>query len=52
VNTAAGVSGSVEYEADLYCFNDHDGKIMHLEDQTSDKGNTIYECPECGFTGP
>ena len=47
MNTAAGTSGSVQYEADLFCFNDHDGKIMHPVDETSDKGNTIYECPEC-----
>lgn len=49
--TATGVSGVVEYDADVYCFNKDahdDGEMMHPSDETSDKGNTIYECPECG----
>jgi hypothetical protein len=48
VDTASGVSGSVEYDAELLCVNDHDPKRMHPQDETSVQGNTIYECPECG----
>lgn len=49
MNTASGVSGDVQYDLDIYCFNDeHDGQLMHPTDERSDKGNTIFECDGCG----
>ena len=51
VGTTSGVSGVVQYDADVYCFNvdaHDDGERMHPTEETSDKGNSILECPECG----
>lgn len=45
--SASGVSGSVQYDADVSCYNDHEGEQMFPTEETSDKGNTIFECPEC-----
>lgn len=49
--TASGVSGVVQYDADVYCFNEdkhEEGERMFPTEKTSDKGNTVHECPECG----
>ena len=50
MSTTMGVSGSVEYDLSVMCFNDdHDAgiRLIYAEEQ-SDKGNDILECPECG----
>lgn len=46
----AGVSGAVEYDLDISCFADeHDeSQRMFETEETSDKGNALVKCPECG----
>lgn len=46
----AGVSGDVQYDLDIMCFADEhdDGVHMYTNEEESDKGNPIVECPECG----
>lgn len=50
-STTMGVSGCVQYDADVSCYNEdaHDeGQRMIRTGETSDKGNEILECPKCG----
>ena len=46
----SGVSGVVEYDLDISCFADeHDEPQQMFEtEETSNKGNALVECPECG----
>lgn len=48
--TTNGVSGRVQYDADVTCFSDahEEGEIMMATEEQSDRGNDILECPECG----
>jgi len=45
-----GVSGPVQYDADVMCFSDEheEGQQMMPTEERSDQGNDILECPECG----
>lgn len=52
--TSSGVSGSVQYDASVMCFNDEehqseDGVRMVAIGEQSDKGNDIFQCSECGI---
>lgn len=45
-----GVSGPVQYDADVVCYSDdheESARLIPTEEQ-SDKGNDILECPKCG----
>lgn len=48
--TTMGVSGPVQYDADVICYSDEheDGVRLMPTEQQSDKGNDILECPQCG----
>lgn len=48
--TSSGVSGSVQYDASIMCFNDEhdDGVQMIANGEQSDNGNDVFECVECG----
>lgn len=49
--TSSGVSGPVQYDASVMCFNDdehEDGVRMVAIGEQSDEGNDIFECVECG----
>jgi len=51
VGSASGVSGVVEYDADVHCFNDdehEEPQRLIATEEVSDEANTIFECPECG----
>jgi len=47
--TDSAVSGDVQADVDISCFNDdHDPARLFPTEERSNKGNTILECPECG----
>ena len=49
--TTSGVSGVVQYDATVMCFNESEHEdgvhMIHAEEQ-SEEGNDILEYPECG----
>lgn len=47
--TDTAVSGDVQADADVSCYNDeHEPARMVPTDETTEEGNSILECPECG----